>query len=246
MEQNDNLTNPNAYQELTKIVTEALIDAKETINWMWQHMKEPDGQTLLRVDEFNRPANALHIIDLALTNLNTPTKLTQERADLIREVNGRDLDGVSDMPGETKAERYDELYRLTFSNLAKLRARTQNDQRMVNQGDIIRKIIDEVMVGMQSFPRPEPINDPMQLHQSKAKPGEGKDSVLKVGLKFRSKMAPLNSYEVVKIFPETKEFKVKDTRECQVSGTTCYEVWSIEGFEKYYGLGVYYIDNKKG
>jgi hypothetical protein len=45
----------------------ALREAKESINWMWQHMKEPDGQTLLRVDEFNRPANALYIIDEALS-----------------------------------------------------------------------------------------------------------------------------------------------------------------------------------
>jgi hypothetical protein len=71
-----------------------------------------------------------------------------------------------------------------------------------------------------------------------------KNGVLRVGLKFRSKVAPLCSYEVVKIFPETKEFKVKETRECQVSGTTCHEVWSIEGFEKYYNLGVYYIQKE--
>lgn len=41
----------------------ALNEAKDTINWMWKHMKEADGQTLLQVDVFNRPANALHIID---------------------------------------------------------------------------------------------------------------------------------------------------------------------------------------
>jgi hypothetical protein len=71
-----------------------------------------------------------------------------------------------------------------------------------------------------------------------------KEGILKVGLKFRSKVAPLCSYEVVKIFPETMEFKVKETTECQVSGTTCHEVWSIEGFEKYYNLGVYYIQKE--
>lgn len=51
---------------------QALIEAKETVNWMWQNMKEPDGQTLLQVDAFNLPANALHIIDLALEQPTIP------------------------------------------------------------------------------------------------------------------------------------------------------------------------------
>jgi hypothetical protein len=46
----------------------ALDEAKDTINWMWKHMKEADGQTLLQVDVFNRPANALHIIESVIEN----------------------------------------------------------------------------------------------------------------------------------------------------------------------------------
>jgi hypothetical protein len=92
--QKENLRQYKALQAKCERYEAALREAKGTINWMWQHMKEPDGQTLLRVDEFNRPANALHVIDEALAE--QPGKLTKERADLIREVNGRDLNGTAD------------------------------------------------------------------------------------------------------------------------------------------------------
>jgi predicted transcriptional regulator YdeE len=72
--------------------------------------------------------------------------------------------------------------------------------------------------------------------------GEVDNEMVKPGLKFRSKAAPINSYEVVEVYPDTGEFKVKETRECQVSGTICFEVWTIEGFKKYFDLGVYYIE----
>jgi hypothetical protein len=52
----------------TESYKSALDEAKDTINWMWKHMKEADGQTLLQVDVFNRPANALHIIESVIEN----------------------------------------------------------------------------------------------------------------------------------------------------------------------------------
>lgn len=65
------------------------------------------------------------------------------------------------------------------------------------------------------------------------------------GLKFRSRVAPINSYEVVEVFEQSNEFKVKVTQECEVNRTTCYEVWSIDGFVKYYNMGVYFKQQKE-
>ncbi len=42
---------------------EALQEAFTTMEWMWDNMRPADGQTLLQVDVFNRPANALSIIE---------------------------------------------------------------------------------------------------------------------------------------------------------------------------------------
>ena len=75
--------------------------------------------------------------------------------------------------------------------------------------------------------------------------GEEPQGLVYEGLQFRSKMSPLEYYEVVKVYNQSKEFNVKVTRNCQVSGTTHYEVWSIGGFEKYLGMGVYYLTNQQ-
>lgn len=64
---------------------------------------------------------------------------------------------------------------------------------------------------------------------------------LEPGLIFHSTINPINSYEVIEVFDKTNEFKVKITRKCEVNKTTCFEVWRIDGFKKYYELGVYYI-----
>jgi hypothetical protein len=70
---------------------------------------------------------------------------------------------------------YDELYRLVFSNLAKLRARCQNNERMVDMADNIRAIIEDVTNKMLAMPQPEPKNDPWQLRQSGNQPGNGQE-----------------------------------------------------------------------
>jgi hypothetical protein len=44
----------------------ALTEAKKTLEWMWRHLKSPDGQEFLQVDAFNVPANTLACIDQAL------------------------------------------------------------------------------------------------------------------------------------------------------------------------------------
>ena len=67
---------------------------------------------------------------------------------------------------QSKVERYDELYRLCFSNLAKLRARCQDNERMVSMGDNIRSIIEEVTNAMLEMPQPEPAGDGPYLVQS--------------------------------------------------------------------------------
>lgn len=61
---------------------------------------------------------------------------------------------------------YDHLYRLVFSNLAKLRARTQNNERMVDMADNIRSIIEDVTAKMMAMPQPDKTETPWQLYQS--------------------------------------------------------------------------------
>jgi hypothetical protein len=56
---------------------------------------------------------------------------------------------------QAKCDRYDELYRLCFSNLAKLRARCQDNERMVIMGDNIRAVIEETTNSMLAMPQPD-------------------------------------------------------------------------------------------
>lgn len=65
-------------------------------------------------------------------------------------------------------------------------------------------------------------------------------AILKPGFKFRNTDQPLNLYEVLEVDYDKQSFTVKITRQCQVSGKTWQEIWSIDGFNKYYYLGHYY------
>lgn len=213
---------------------------------------------------------------------------------------------------------YDELYRLVFSNLAKLRARCRNNERMIDMADNIRGIIEDVTIKMLAMPQTDPIECPWQLYQSRDESAAGREDAVEVqhgaiwvdcidrmpdkegfytvrrayskedevelseysccgfanyqgykvikwldtskvaspvasrddakpfvGLRFRSRVAPLNLYEVVDVFEQSNEFKVKVTQECEVDRAISYEVWSIDGFEKYYKLGVYFKQKEK-
>lgn len=80
---------------------------------------------------------------------------------------------------QAKCERYDELYRLCFSNLSKLRARCQNNERMVSMSDNIRAIIEDVTNAMLAMPQPEPTGNGPYLVQSanEALAGDGEKEV---------------------------------------------------------------------
>jgi hypothetical protein len=55
-----------ALKEKAAKMEAALKEAKKTLEWMWRHLKSPDGQEFLQVDAFNVPANTLACIDQAL------------------------------------------------------------------------------------------------------------------------------------------------------------------------------------
>ena len=73
-----------------------------------------------------------------------------------------------------KVDRYDELYRLCFSNLAKLRARCQDNERMVSMGDNIRAIIEETTNSMLAM-------GPFLVQSNEALSGEGERSSMVTG-----------------------------------------------------------------
>lgn len=64
--------------------------------------------------------------------------------------------------GDGKEAKYDELYRLVYSNLAKLRARTQHADRLVAKHSDIRAIIEDVTKQMQAMPQPDSVVSPFQ------------------------------------------------------------------------------------
>lgn len=80
---------------------------------------------------------------------------------------------------KAKCEKYDELYRLCFSNFAKLRARCQDNERMVSMGDNIRAIIEDVTNKMLAMPQPDNTGHEPFLVQSasEALSGEGEKEV---------------------------------------------------------------------
>lgn len=77
------------------------------------------------------------------------------------------------IPQQSKDEAYDTLYRLCFSNLAKLRARCQNNERMVDMADVIRAIIEDTTEAMQSLPHPDRKDGAFRLVQSETIPQQG-------------------------------------------------------------------------
>lgn len=72
---------------------------------------------------------------------------------------------------EGKAVAYDDLYRLVFSNLAKLRSRTSDNDRMVSMADNIREIIEDVTNKMLAMPQTDNSGFKPYLVQSESKEG---------------------------------------------------------------------------
>lgn len=71
--------------------------------------------------------------------------------------------------------------------------------------------------------------------------GEGEKEVLNRGLRFYSKTMAGHIIEVLKVNKEAGTFNVMIKPTNEIGGVSWTDLWSIEGFDKYYKLGNYTI-----
>lgn len=162
--------------------------------------------------------------------------------------------GVSSITLDINHERWDMLYWLDESaaGIITYNPRYELCLALRDMIKLVKRIYGDDAIPVEYQKRIEAADGMLNKHfkvtdvlRGESAAGREEDAKPVGGLKFRSRVAPLNLYEVVELFEQSNEFKVKVTQECEVDRAISYEVWSIDGFEKYYRMGVYFKQQKE-